>query len=53
MRGLKYTEQEQYIDNDIKYKYFYVDQGYKDNYCIFGAYLSLAYARQRKPVFLY
>ena len=28
-------------------------QGYKENYSICGAYLSLAYAGQRKPVFLY
>ena len=31
----------------------YMEQGYKDNYSICGAYLSLAYAGQGKPVFLY
>ena len=29
------------------------NQGYKDNYSICGAYLSLDYAGQRKPIFLY
>ena len=33
--------------------FFYSSQGLKENYSICIAYLSLAYTRQRKPVFLY
>ena len=39
--------------SSLLHQLIHKDQGLKDDYSICGAYLSLAYAGQRKPVFLY